>query len=82
MNIQTNLADLKVGDRAKVLGFKSGNLDYQQRLLEMGLVPDTELLVVRAAPLGDPIEIRIHHFSLCIRRQEGSILNLVRIAKI
>lgn len=77
MSIQ--FADLKVGDKAKILGFKPGDLEYQQRLLALGLVPDTEFLVVRVAPFGDPVEIKIRHFSLCLRKQEGSILELAKM---
>lgn len=78
--MEIDLADLKIGDKVRVLGFKTAsNIGYQQRLLAMGLVPNAEFTVVRVAPLGDPIELRIHHFSLCIRRQEGSILKLKQI---
>lgn len=77
MSVQ--FADLKAGDRAKILGFKLDNLEYRQRLLALGLVPDTEIVVVRVAPLGDPIEIKIRHFSLCVRKQEGCILELAKM---
>jgi ferrous iron transport protein A len=77
------LADLRVGDRVRILGFNSAinqqQKVYQQRLLDLGLVPATEFLIVRVAPLGDPVEIRFHNFSLCIRKREGAILQLERI---
>ncbi len=75
------LSDLKVGDRVKILGFNpaSSQTAYLQRLLAMGLVPDTEFTVIRVAPLGDPVEIRVHNFSLCIRKQEAAILQLERV---
>lgn len=75
------LADLRVGDRVKILGFNPAHSmgTYQQRLLAMGLVPETEFVVIRIAPLGDPIEIRVHNFSLCVRKREGAILRLERL---
>lgn len=75
------LTDLHVGERVRILGFNSASnqVEYQQRLLAMGLVPETEFVVVRVAPLGDPIEIRLHNFSLCIRKREGAILQLERV---
>lgn len=42
------------------------------RLLEMGLLPGTEVRVVRRAPMGDPIEIRLRGYSLSIRGTEAA----------
>ena len=39
------------------------------RLQEMGLTPDTEVTVLKTAPLGDPIEIRVRGYSLCLRKE-------------
>ena len=39
------------------------------RLAEMGLVPQTKVTVVKTAPLGDPIEITVRGYSLCIRAE-------------
>ena len=74
-----SLSALKVGDRAKILGFKAGNVSYQQRLLSMGLVPKLEFTVVRVAPLGDPVEIKIRNFFLCLRKDEADILELEQL---
>ena len=41
------------------------------RLLEMGLLPGTRIEVVRYAPLGDPVEIRIRGYNLSLRRHEA-----------
>lgn len=74
-----NLFDLKVGDKVKVLGFNPGNVSYLQRLLSMGLVPNAEFTIIRIAPLGDPVELRIHHSYFCVRKKESAILQLERI---
>ena len=42
------------------------------RFAEMGLVPDTEVTVVRVAPLGDPMVIRARGYELCIRKDTAS----------
>ncbi|MGV3721745.1 MAG: FeoA family protein [Actinomycetota bacterium] len=44
----------------------------RQRLQEMGLIRGTTVQFVRAAPLGDPIEIRVRGYHLSLRRQEAS----------
>jgi Fe2+ transport system protein FeoA len=41
------------------------------RLMEMGLVPGAPVRVVKAAPLGDPIQICIHNYHLALRRIEA-----------
>ena len=42
----------------------------------MGLVPDVPFHVVLKAPLGDPVEIRVNGFHLCLRRKEAEMLRL------
>lgn len=43
-----------------------------RRLQELGLTPGTVIHVVRAAPLGDPIEIALRGYRLCLRRAEAA----------
>lgn len=43
-----------------------------RRLLELGLVPGTRVSVVRVAPLGDPLVLRLRNYSLSIRRAEAA----------
>jgi ferrous iron transport protein A len=40
----------------------------------MGLTPGTEFTVIRVAPLGDPVEIRVRGFHLSLRKQEADTL--------
>jgi Fe2+ transport system protein FeoA len=47
-----------------------------RRLLEMGLLPGTLVRVVRRAPLGDPIELRLRNYSLSIRREEAALIEV------
>lgn len=42
------------------------------RLADLGLLPDTPVAVVRRAPLGDPIEIELRGYRLCLRLREAS----------
>lgn len=47
-----------------------------RRLMELGLVPGTELQHVRVAPLGDPIEVSIRGVHLSLRRSEASRIHV------
>lgn len=63
------LRDMGPGDRGVVLGWPGG--DPPVRLMEMGLLEGTEFEVVRLAPLGDPINIRIRGYHLSLRKDEA-----------
>lgn len=69
--ISSTLADVAVGETAVVRGV-SGSRAVARRLLEMGLVPGTSVTVRRVAPLGDPLELRVRHYALSIRRAEAA----------
>jgi Fe2+ transport system protein FeoA len=64
------LADVGVGQRA-VVGTITSARAIRIRLLEMGLVPGTEVTVTRRAPLGDPIELSVRGYKLSIRKAEA-----------
>ena len=64
------LADVKVGAVAVITGVE-GERPLAIRLMEMGLLPGTRVEVVRIAPLGDPMELRLRGFHLSIRRDEA-----------
>lgn len=49
-----------------------GNGRLVQRLMEMGVVAGTPVRVIRFAPLGDPMEIELHGYSLSLRKLEAS----------
>ena len=63
------LDDLRPGQRGTVTGFSTA--DPPARLLEMGLLPGTTVEVVRLAPLGDPIDLKVRGYHLSIRRREA-----------
>ena len=67
------LSDLSPGEIAKISGFYPGNKAYRQKLLAMGLTPNTHFEVIRRAPLGDPIQIRIRDFyGVTVEKKTGS----------
>ncbi|MFT3828455.1 MAG: FeoA family protein [Opitutaceae bacterium] len=74
----TILAGQPVGTRAKVTGFVLPPATHQ-RLLEMGLTTGTECTVVRYAPLGDPVEIRVRGYHLSLRQSEAAGVQISKI---
>jgi len=75
------LADMQPGDLGRVCGFSGGDVVYRQKLLSMGLTPNTYFEVIRRAPLGDPIQIRVHAYFLSLRQAEAALLKIERVDK-
>ncbi|MBB1077645.1 ferrous iron transport protein A [Rhodoferax sp. 4810] len=76
----SNLSELKVGERARVLGFGDSAGAYRRKLLSLGIMPGVELNVVRVAPMGDPVEVRLRGFSLSLRKIEAVNLQVEKLA--
>lgn len=64
------LADMAPGDRGRVTRME-GDGEAVKRLMDMGLIRGTPVEVVRRAPLGDPIEVKVRGFMLTLRRSEA-----------
>ena len=64
------LSELAVGASAIVREFPKGGAAFV-RLREMGLLAGTRLTLVRTAPLGDPIEIKLRGYHLTLRKTEA-----------
>jgi len=73
-----SLGALQLGQRGRVVGFDLPP-EYRQRLLEMGLTVGAEFEIVRFAPLGDPIDIKVRGYHLSLRKREASGVRIVRV---
>jgi ferrous iron transport protein A len=65
------LCDLHKGQKARVDGI-NGDDAITQRLMEMGLLEGDVIELVGFAPLGDPLEIRLHDYCLSLRKSEAA----------
>ena len=66
----TYLRNLKIGQRAKVLGLHLDKPEVRRHLLDMGIPKGTEILIKKVAPMGDPVDIELRGYELCIRKEE------------
>lgn len=62
---------LRVGQSARIREV-NGVGAIRRRLLEMGVLPGTELTLERISPLGDPIEVQVRGYRLSLRRNEAA----------
>lgn len=63
------LGDLKTGERGRVERIEGGGA-LRHRMMDMGIVPGVELEVVRHAPFGGPLQVRLKGYNLAMRRGE------------
>lgn len=69
------LADLPIGAKAKVVSV-SGDHAVAKRLMEMGVIPGVFIRVVKFAPFGDPMEIRVRGYNLALRKSEAGAVEV------
>ena len=73
-----NLAELKTGHSAKILKV-GGEGALRQHFLDMGVIPGAELKLEKLAPLGDPMELRIHGYELTLRLDDARLIDIEEI---
>ena len=70
------IADLKPGQHARVSEV-GGEGALRQHFLDMGVIPGASLMMVKPAPLGDPLELRIHGYELTLRLADAAKITVV-----
>ena len=66
------LSNLKVGQKAKVLKLNETNKIIRRHLLDMGITRNTIVTVKKIAPMGDPIDLALRDYELCICKADLS----------
>lgn len=71
------LRDLKAGESARIESI-GGEGALRQHFLDMGMIPGTVATVIKFAPMGDPVELRIHGYELTLRLDDAEKITAVR----
>ena len=66
------LDKLEVGKDAVIQAVRCQEPSLRKHILDMGLTPGTEVTLVKIAPMGDPIDIKLRDYELCIRKKDLS----------
>ncbi len=74
------LNELKPGHSA-VIETVGGEGALRQHFLDMGVIPGTEVTVVKLAPMGDPMELRIHGYELTLRLADAEKIEIVPVSR-
>ena len=62
------LSELKIGQKARILKLNVQDKETRRHLLDMGLTRGTKVEVYKKAPMGDPIDIRLRDYELCVSK--------------
>ncbi len=71
------LDTLEIGKDAVVASVTSDDQALRQHILDMGLTPGTEVTMMKYAPMGDPLEIRLRGYELTLRKDDAAFKKVV-----
>lgn len=75
-----NLKELEIGRSAQILSV-GGEGALRQHFLDMGLIPGAEVTLIKLAPMGDPMEIKIHGYELTLRLDDAEKIEIREVTK-
>ena len=73
------LNELKPSESARILTV-GGEGALRQHFLDMGVIPSAEVTCVKLAPMGDPMELRLHGYELTLRLEDASKIEIEKIS--
>ena len=74
------LRDLQTGESA-VITTVGGSGALRQHFLDMGMIPGVEVTLVKYAPMGDPMELRLHGYELTLRLADAEQIEIEEVQK-
>ncbi|MGN0719516.1 MAG: ferrous iron transport protein B [Anaerovoracaceae bacterium] len=72
------LRELEIGSSARILSV-GGEGSLRQHFLDMGVIPGAEIKLMKLAPMGDPMEFRIHGYELTLRLADAEKIEIEKI---
>ncbi len=78
--MKTTLDKLQTGSKGIIRSI-GGEGALRRRLLDMGLTPNTTVMVRKVAPLGDPIELHLRNYELTIRQDDAKKIEILEVAE-
>ena len=71
-----HLSDLTIGQVAIVTGLHKDSKAVRRRLLDMGITTGVKVKIKKIAPLGDPVDIELRGYELCIRKSDMANIDI------
>ena len=73
------LSELKKGEKGQVVSINNLNGSLKRRMLDMGITRGVIVSVKKVAPLGDPIDIELRGYELCLRKSDLSSIEVNKL---
>lgn len=67
----TRLDKIEINKYCKVIDIQTQNIQARGRILDMGITPNVVIKVVKNAPFGDPIQVRLRNYNIGIRKADA-----------
>ena len=74
MNDIISLDNLAVGQTARIVRINTANPALKRRIMDMGIVKGVKIRIVKVAPLGDPVQVKVRNYMLSLRKFDLSLL--------
>ena len=71
------LKDLKIGQTGRIVAV-GGDGALRQHLLDMGMIPESDVTIVKYAPMGDPVQVQLHGYELTLRLDDAAHVEVTR----
>ncbi|MBE0700559.1 MAG: ferrous iron transport protein A [Acholeplasmataceae bacterium] len=73
---RAQLSSLRIGQEAKVISLHTQDKALRRRFLDMGITEGVHLKVKKIAPLGDPVDVELRGYELCIRKLDMAMIEV------
>ncbi|AVF94584.1 MULTISPECIES: FeoA family protein [Vibrio diabolicus subgroup] len=73
------LSEINPGDTVKIRLLDGLSSDIRKKLMVMGLLPNTEVKVIRRAPMGDPLQVEVRGVSVALRETIAQKIEVERV---
>ncbi|ELE2164186.1 ferrous iron transport protein A [Vibrio fluvialis] len=70
------LSDLNVGESGLILALNGLSTDVRKKLMVMGLLPNTQVTLIRRAPMGDPLQVEVRGVSIAVRESIAAAIDV------
>jgi Fe2+ transport system protein FeoA len=67
------ISDLKPGNKGRIKKIEGGG-PLRRKLLDMGIIPGSPFEIIKLAPLGDPVDVKIKRYHLSLRKAEAATI--------
>ena len=75
LTVKKTVNDMAIGETAVVTGLGCAGA-LRRRIIDMGITPGATVILRKAAPMGDPLEINVRGYELSIRRADAEMIEL------